>query len=177
MNSGEYLEKLLAEYSHTFDITRNYNLDGRDYPAYGNFYANNKKYVLTEDVKLWEANSYEHIVFAIEDKLTMDILDNYINLLEGVFEPLFVRRNKKYPERDHMYTYISALIICNKAVDKEIEKAIKKYRFEKSYLFSIRGWANARLMCVDLEKRTYISNISNRQGADLRKLHRRLLSD
>ena len=78
-------------------------------------------------------------------------------------EPVLVRHGEKYPEEDHMYTYLTFAILCDKTPAPEALKAVRKFRFDKGYKFSMRGHAEARLVVADMNGRT--SRPTRRSGA------------
>lgn len=52
-------------------------------------------------------------------------------------------------EKDHMYTYITGVFLCEQGVPKELKKDICRFRFFKNYRFGIRGYSEARLLVLD----------------------------
>lgn len=167
MNSNQFLESILNEYSSTFDIYREYEYNGKVFPAYAQFYSHNEKYVLVKEAKLWEANCFEHTLFINYDSIKEDDILEIQRLIKENMEPDMVRNGKKLPEKNHMYTYITVIMICEGEISAKAEKMIERYNFGKSYQFSIRGWSNAKLVCVDLKNQVFISN---REGRALKKL-------
>lgn len=167
MNSSQFLENILREYASTFDIYRDYEYKGVVYPAYAQFYSHNEKYVLVKEAKLWEANCFEHILFIEQENVTEENIHNIKKLIAENMESDMVRKGEKLPPRNHMYTYITVIILCEGEISSKAVKLIKGFKFGKSYQFSIRGWSNAKLVCVDLKNKRFISN---REGKTVKKL-------
>ncbi len=167
MNSTEFLEELLKEYSSTFDIYRDYEYNGEVYPAYAQFYSHNEKYVLVREAKLWEANCFEHTLFIKADKLDEKDVKDIQKLIKDNMEPDMVRKGERLPVKNHMYTYLTVVVLCEGEISSKAVKMIKRFSFGKSYQLTIRGWSNAKLVCVDLKNQMFISN---REGKALKKL-------
>ena len=150
MEAAAYLDTILLRYSGTFDISRPYELDGQSFDAYGYFCSRSEKYVLTRKANLWTVDAFEHILFRSADKLTPADIGEAARLISGPMQDAFVTKGRKYPEQDHMYSYLTAVLISREAVDIATATAAKLYRFEKGYLFNFRGFARGRLVVVDL---------------------------
>lgn len=170
MTAESYLETCLQYYQSTFDLERNYVYGGRSYDAYGRFYAHNEKYVLVREAQMWETNSFEHVFFRIVDELTTDMIDELRRMFSERAEPELVRRGEKYPPKNHMYSYLTCIFLCRRPPSREAQKALRSYRFSKTYLFSIRGWCEARIAAVSL---TESRICTNRQGRVLREVLKR----
>ena len=71
-------------------------------------------------------------------------------------EPELVRKGKKYPENDHMYSYVTVAFICERSPEDAVVQAVKDFRYEKNYLMTIRGHVEGHLILADLEgKKAY----------------------
>lgn len=163
METGRYLDRVLAKYAGSFDITRNYEIKGKIYSAYGYFFSLGEKYVLTRKAKLWGIRAYEYVLFQETDVLDDELLTQVTDALTGYIEPVLVRKNGKYPEKDHMYSYLSAVLICGRSPSEEMIRRIRGTRFDKGYLFSFRGHSELHLVVVDLEKETVYTNHAARK--------------
>ncbi len=163
METGQYLDRTLAKYAGTFDIYRNYSINGKKYPAYGYFFSDSEKYVLSKKANMWTIHEYEHILFIEVKEITKDLLDELYGVMESYMEPVLVRKNNKYPEKDHMSSFLTAAIICEKHPSPEIEKLIRKFRFDKGYLFSFRGHSEGHIICADMETESVITNYEARK--------------
>ena len=162
MESSAYLNIILAKYAGIFDIYKEYEADGRQYAAYGYFSSLGEKYVLVKKAKLWSVKAYEHVFFLEEDRCTPGLLEELMKSVTEYMEPVLVRNGEKYPEKDHMYTYLTFVLLCRQAPDAETEKAVRNFRFDKGYLFSLRGHSEARLAVVGLEDRKVYTNPAGR---------------
>ena len=158
METGQYLDRVLAKYAGSFDISTDYVLQGNVYSAYGYFFSMGEKYVLTHKARLWAIRAYEYVLFQETAVLTDSLLNRICDTLTGYIEETFVRKGEKYPEKDHMYSYLSAVIICSQSPSDELIRKIRKTRFDKGYLFSFRGHSELHLVVIDLEKEAVYTN-------------------
>ena len=174
MKTSEYLDRLLANYAGTFDIYPECELGGHRYSAFGQFYSQGDKYVLTKKAKLWTVKEHEYVLFVECGQVTEKLLDQVRDAMENVLEPDFVRRGEKYPEKDHMNSYLTAVFISEKAPTPQVRGLIRKFRFVRNYLFTMRGRAEGRLICVDLEQEGICANPASEA---LLPLYRKVFSD
>ncbi len=159
----EYFHELLKRYEANFDITENFSLGDNTYPAYAQFFSLGEKYVLKKEAKLWAIRAYEHVLFIKTDEVTENTLAGLKETIDKHMEPGLVRKGEKYPEKDHMCSYLTFVIISEKTPDKEIQKAIKKFSYDKGYLFGFRGHSQARIGCAFLDSESVISNYAGKE--------------
>ena len=174
MDQSAYLNTVLGKYGGTFDIEKDRVIDGRQYAAYAYFSSLGEKYVLVKKAKLWSVKAYEHTFFLMEDCLTPRLLGELMKSVTDYMEPTLVRKGEKYPEKDHMYTYLTFVILCRKTPDEAAKKAIKSFRFDKGYLFSMRGHSEARLVVADMETEQIFTNGA---GRSLAKMYRKAFAE
>lgn len=166
MTGNEMLEKLLDSYKNSYDIERSYQADGDLYDAYARFNVTSAKYVLVKKAELWRANCFEHVFFKVVDQLMIEELDRFRELIDTYIEPRLVREGKKYTDKDHMYSFITAVYICEDGLTEEAKAAVKKFSFMKNYLMGIRGYSQARVLVFDLQGKKVFGN---RMAKDLVK--------
>ena len=167
MTSESYLEELLLRYRANFDITKNFEMGSEVFPAYAFFSSFGERYVLKKEARLWAIKAYEHVFFRNVKEVSTDTLNKIKAFIEETAEPDLVRKNQKYPEKDHMCSYLTFVIISDKAPDEETQKAIKRFNYDKGYLFNFRGHSEARLIVASLDNN---SICTNRNGKELRKM-------
>ncbi len=149
-DADRFLDNLLAEYRNSFDITRDFEIGGVKAAAYGYFSAVSEKYVLSPKANLWSIHGYEHILFLQQDTVTDEDLHKAYDLMKDHMAPQLVCKGGKYPEKDHMYSYLTVAFLCTKTPDASVIRSIEQFRFEKNYLFTIRGYAQGHLVLMDL---------------------------
>ncbi|WP_022761189.1 hypothetical protein [Butyrivibrio sp. AD3002] len=162
-----YLKELLRRYEASFDITENFSLGDTDYAAYARFCSLSEKYVLKKEATLWSIKAFEHVLFIKEDALTEDTLNDIMSVITDYAEPELVRHGEKYPEKDHMCTYLTFVILTSKTPDKPLKKAIRKFRYDRGYLFNFRGHSEARLAVISMDDGEVSTNYSGRELKEL----------
>ncbi len=173
MENLGYFERILAEYEKTFDIYKDYHIQGEKFKAYGFFNSHSEKYLLVKEVQLWETKAFEHLFLSEKDIVTIEELNKILSLIPNYIEPQLIRKGEKYPEKNHMYSFITLVIFSKNIQDSILIEKIKKYKFEKNYLFSIRGYTQVRLLLVDTEKKTIFTN---KAGKKLEKLYKHFIN-
>lgn len=154
--SRSYLARILQSYEGSYDLTAPHTCAGITFAAYGHFYAHQEKYMLVREVKMWENNGYDHVFFLEVDMVTENTLADMDRIIRQYAEPELVRGGRKIPVENHMYSDITYVILSAGAIAAPFVKLIQNYRFGKNYLFTLRGWCDARVVAVDLsENRVY----------------------
>lgn len=158
--TGDYLlEKLLESFQNSYDVERTCDINGDICDAYASFQAASAKYVLVRKAELWRAECFEHVFFHVKrNTLEMQDLEHFQKQIEGYIEPMLVRGGKKWPGENHMYTYMTAIYICENGVKPEALKRIRAFRYVKNYMLTIRGYSEARILVFDLEERNIYGN-------------------
>lgn len=180
MTSGDYLDKILDRMTSTHNITRNFTADGMTFAAHALYESSSEKYVLSRKANLWKVSESEHVLFMTlpEDadsgadseadsgagpgaNSSADpeaLFEEAGRLISDYMEPVLSRGNEKYPPKDHMRTFLTAVLVLERSPGPELIRKVRRYRFDKSYLFSLRGFSQGRIIVVDLpSKKVYTS--------------------
>ncbi|MDE6389147.1 MAG: hypothetical protein K2L82_15225 [Lachnospiraceae bacterium] len=165
MKTADYLNQLLRKYSGTFDIYQPYVIHGKEYPAYGYFYSHVEKYVLVREANMWSSDSYEHILFIIAETVDQALIDEAYTVVKDYMEPVLVRKGKDFPAEGHMYSYLTISLIAEHALSKEMQKAVRHFKYEKGYKFNIRGFSQAHIVCATMEDEKVYTNYVGRKSA------------
>ena len=176
MQAEQFVEKLKNFYTSTFDLEPDHRLGGEVYDVYGHFNVDSSRYVLVKKAKLWEANSQEHLFIrnwkAEEGPLTPEKLQQLIRPLEEEAEPRYVRKGEKYPPKDHMYSFLTLIVVTDGAIEDETIRFAQKYKFGKTYLFHFRGYLETRLVLVSMKEHQVTTN---QMGKELKKTYQKLM--
>ena len=157
--TGDYLlDKLLDPFRHSYDVERTCDINGDIYDAYASYNATGSKYVLIRKAELWRAECFEHIFLRKKDRLTIEDIERFHDQVVTYIEPELVRGGKRWPGKDHMYTYMTAIYICEDGVSEEVKKKIKRYRYVKNYKLTIRGYSEVRILVFDLKNEEIFGN-------------------
>ena len=158
MTGENLLERLLNSFAGDYDLERNTTVGTIVYDAHAYLNVRNARYVLVKKAELWRADCYEHVYFRCVDAWEPGMLSELKEQIQTILEPDMVRKGEKYPPKDHMYTFITVIYIANKGVSRDCEKEIRSFRYHKDYLFSFRGYCQARVLVFDLENERILGN-------------------
>lgn len=158
--ADQYLDRLLARYSGTFDIYMPYIIGGITFPAYGYFYSHVEKFVLTRNTNMWSSDSYEHVLFMTKDTYTVEDVSKMKKLVLDYVEPQLVRGGEELPPPNHMYSYMSVILLSEKAPDKDVIKAVKRLSYDKGYQMNMRGYSQIQICLVSMEDEKVYHNFA-----------------
>lgn len=159
MNRQEAVERLCDVYAGSYDVNRCEESE-HSLAATMDFYATAEKYVLSRKAKLWQANSFEYVYLFDVPHLTKEIYEKCEKL---AYERGMARIQ---PDPNHMYTYITALFVCD-SCDEEARKALKKCRLYKSFKLSYWGWMDFHTGLVVLPEEKISTNASGHSAAQV----------
>ena len=158
MERTVYLDRLLAKFGSSFDIYIPYKIKGIEYPAYAYHYTHQEKYVLVKEANMWSADSYEYVLFVETEVIDEAVIEKAKDIIENYFEPELVRKGEKYPAKNHMYSYLTVVIIGDHYSDSKLASKVKRYHFDKGYQFSIRGYSAGRMVAVTMDDEKVTTN-------------------
>lgn len=123
-------------------------------------HVSNQKFFLFKENVIWEANCHEYVYIFETDLLSLDKYREYETYVANKETELIT------PNKNHMYTYLTAIVICDKAGD-DAKSALKKCNIRKDYKFSLHGW-------MEVHTALYESGsggiTTNRAARELKKL-------
>lgn len=160
LTAERYLNRLLVRYAGTFDLYTPYQLGGITFPAYGYFYSHIEKFVLTRGANMWSSDSYEHILFLPVEEVTKDTVAKMKQILLEEVEPKLVLKGESVPPPNHMYSYMSVILISNKKPSKDTVKAVKKLSYDKGYMMNMRGFSQAQICLISIEEEKVYHNFA-----------------
>lgn len=158
--SSKYLDRLLARYSGTFNIYVPYVISNITFPAYGYFYSHVEKFVLTRNTNMWSSDSYEHVLFMPKNKVSVDDIADMKKILIDYVEPQLVRKGEELPPPNHMYSYMSVILISEKLPDKDTIRAVKRLSYDKGYQMNMRGFSQIQICLVSMENEKIYHNFA-----------------
>ena len=160
LNAEKYLDRLLVRYAGTFDLYTPYTIGGITFPAYGFFYSHIEKFVLTRGANMWSSDSYEHILFLPLEEVTVDTVAKMKRILLEEVEPKLVLKGEDVPPPNHMYSYMSVVLLSDKKPSKDTIKAVKKLNYDKGYMMNMRGFSQAQICLVSIEDEKVYHNFA-----------------
>ena len=160
LTADNYLDRLLVRYAGTFDIYTPYRIGGSTFPAYGYFYSHVEKFVLTRGANMWSSDSYEHILFLPVEEATVDLVSQMRQILLDEVEPKLVLKGEDVPPPNHMYSYMSVILVSDKKPSKDTIKAVKRLSYDKGYMMNMRGFSQVQICLVSIEDEKVYHNFA-----------------
>lgn len=159
MTGEDLLETLLESFKASYDVEEACDINGDIYDAYASFNAASAKYVLVKSAELWRAECFEHVFFRIQkNELAKETVESFRRQITDYVEPQLVRHGERWPPKDHMYTYMTMIYICENGVSEEAKKTIRTFHYVKNYKLTIRGYSEARILVFDLKNRRLLGS-------------------
>lgn len=150
------LRQLLDAHRAYYDVTCGYRFAGRTFPGYAEFHSHGERYVLSKKAKLWEVDAHEYLFFDTAPVADGAYLEELIAFMTG---PVL---GKVEPKPDHMASYLSAVVIADRA-DVAAPALVRRARFRKNFRLGLRGWADLRLAVIDLQGYNVCTNGQGKQ--------------
>ncbi len=161
MTRDETVKKLIESYEGYFDIHLSPN-SPMGLAARCDFHIHNEKYVLVKSARLWEADCHEYVyIFSVEN-LTEEVFEKCRNYVISEGDKLIE------PKPGHMYTYLTAVFICDDFT-KGAAKLLKKSKRYKSYKLTLWGWSEFRTFAVRASDRKAFHNKAAKDSTRLLK--------
>ena len=117
--------------------------DGSTLQALGAYHSRQAQYVLVKKAELWAAEGHEYIYLHSLPRLTAGEVER---IVQQVLEDGMPRIR---PHKEHMYTYLTAQILCDQA-DPEALELLKKVKKRREFKLSLHGWMELRIAAVEL---------------------------
>ena len=157
----EFLEKFLSVYKQWYDVVLAAPEEA-PFSAYAEFHEHQSGYMLVRKAEMWSADRHEYVYIYSMPHLDVDTAKHCTekSTVQGL--------EKVDPVPGHMCSGIVSIFICDSA-DPEAVQLLKKYRWRKSFQFSLRGWAEAHTALVLTGDSTVVSNAAGRNTAKLLK--------
>ena len=170
MNKELVLDRLMAAHEAWFTLQRDFEYAGRRFAGYGEFHSHGSQYVLVKRAKLWEVDAHELLFFDTVEHLDSKAFDDLVFFMTHEAVGLVDAK------ANHMSTNLSLIVIAD-SVDDDAWRKVRKTRFRKNFKLGLHGWADLRLVVVDLSReggakagrKTAGAVTSNAAASDLRK--------
>lgn len=159
METEQKLEKLLKAYECYFDISKEVKAGDIDFPARAEFHSRSEKYILVKSATIWALEMNEYVYFNVAETLDEAAIDH---LMQAAISDGLTRI---HPHKEHMYSYVTLVLLCEGPVDADVMKSVKRKHFYKSFWLSLHGWMEFRIAVMDLSND---SITTNRAGKDVR---------
>ena len=146
------LDKILRSYEVYYDIEKCEN-ESLPLVAKCEFHVHNEKYVLSQKAQLWATDANEYVYIFKVDNLDANLFNK---CKDYAYENGMKLIN---PKSGHMYSYITTIFICD-TCDENCEKLMKKTKISKNFKFSLHGWMDFHISCININANKIYGNKS-----------------
>ncbi len=135
------LETLKRAYTAYYDVEE--IDDGTALKARCDYHIRDSQYVLVKKAELWAAESHEYLYLWDAGELSAGGVEEIFSRTLADGEP------RVRPHAQHMYTYLTAVALCDSARPDALAR-LKKLKKRREFKLSLHGWMEFRIAAVDL---------------------------
>jgi|SRR6056297_715493 len=147
MDKGIYYEKMLDKLKYNFDINKNETIGKWKFDIAAKSHIRNEKYIGFKSAVIYAFENDEYIYGKHFQNICQEDVKRLIELLKSTIN------STVDPNEEHMSTTFTALITVDEPVDEETKDFIKKFKYQKSFLFGLKGWVVVRVVLVELSSK------------------------
>ena len=148
------LDKILRSYEIYYDVEK-FQDQSLPLVAKCEFHVHNEKFVLSQKAQLWSTDANEYVYIFKINNLNEEL---FLKCKDFAYEDGMKLIN---PKSCHMYSYITTIFICD-TCDENCEKLMKKTKISKNFKFSLHGWMDFHISCINISKNKIYGNSSGK---------------
>ena len=152
MDIASYFGNLFERYSIYYNTSKDVVILNENVDIMAEFKdVHGRTFLSSKDViDSYEINEICYVKRA--EKVDILSLSNYTDFLKKAVD-VYVQ-----PKRGHMCTYITGVLVTENHLEDDLISSIKKFKYSKSFFFSLHGWCEIRLLVINPEKEQIITN-------------------
>ena len=154
LSREDVLKRILRVYVSSYDSTKR-EVEGDPLVVTADFHEHQSGFILIRKAEMWSADRHEYAFIYSVPKLTKELFEECVQRTRELGEP------KIDHSFGHMCTNLVSIFLSDEA-DEEAVKALRKYRFRKSFRFTINGWTEAHTALVSVNDGVLASNNAGR---------------
>lgn len=159
MDKNIFIDRLAKSFEAGFDLSFEEKFGCFNYDFIARFNVRNSKYVLLKKAEVYSFKNYEYVLCKSFDRLTIETLERMKEeLKENIYKLVEI-------DKEHMSSTITILFIGDYALNNDVEKKIKKFKFYKSFALGFKGWTNTKLIYIDRNTGETVSNKIGKSSA------------
>lgn len=162
MELSTYIDLIQDRLTAYFDIYRPFEYHEKSFDLYAKSDMRNERYFASKKIKVYAIENKEHVFIQFIKTPSLKVVDDFWETMVKAAEEL------PEPHDEHMSTIINGVLVTPNGVDAEIQRTVEKMKYEKSFLFGLKGWVYIRLAVVDLAAETLVHN---KRGKEVRELY------
>ncbi len=152
MNFETYKSKIVQGLSNNFDIQENHEYENVIFDIFAGFNVRNERYIVTKKATIYAFENNEFIFLKKSESFNEDFLEQFIKTLKKSIEDLID------PHNEHMSTTITGVIVVDKIEENDSVKKIKRFNYQKGFMFGFKGWADIRIVLVGLKDNKVVTS-------------------
>ena len=151
--SNVYMHKLVEKFESKFNIEYNRKLGDFTFDFAGEFNQRSAKYMLIKEAEIYAFKNNEHVFYKnIDYKFNVDNINNVKFILNKNLDEILNM------DEEHMASVITFIFSNSQSPDLDVQNAIKKFKFYKSFYFGFKGWVNVKLIFINSNTNDVITN-------------------
>lgn len=140
-----YKAKIKERLSRYFDLKEDYVYKDQEFDLFAVSNMRNEKYMASKKLTIYAFENDEYCFMKHTKDLDREKLEGIINNLKNSVQD-FIN-----PHHEHMSSTITGVLVVDENIEPEVIKEIKKFHYQKSFAFGLKGWADVRLLLIDLK--------------------------
>ncbi|MFD3158505.1 hypothetical protein ACFIJ5_16890 [Haloimpatiens sp. FM7330] len=163
MNNTEYMNKFSEKLKSYFDIEYDKKIFDRKFNMFAKFNQRTSRYLILKKAEFYAFQNNEYIFYEnIYENIDRSHILHIKNFLDENVEKI-ININK-----EHMCSILTFILCGNIDLDDDTKKAIKRFKYYKSFAFGFKGWVNVKLIFINPETNDIYTNKFGR--GDVKKL-------
>lgn len=144
MRFEAYKEKIKDRLNRYFDVKEKYIYSNTEFDLFAASNIRNERYLASKKLTIYAFENDEYCFMKylkdVDDNSLQEIIETLKNSIEDYVNPHY----------EHMSSTITGILVVNELKDAEVIDKVRKFHYQKSFLFGLKGWADIRLVLVDL---------------------------
>lgn len=143
MNITSYVNLMKKRLSAQYDLYENHMLLDLSIDLYGHYYNRSEKYFATKSATIYAYECNEHTFIKTFESVSVETIISFSEKIKEQI-PEYICLNQ-----DHMSTRFNGILVTKNPIDDNTETFVKRFHFQKSFLFGLKGWADLCLIVVN----------------------------
>lgn len=157
MLRSEYFENIEKKYARYFDIKEGELIHNQKIDIFARFNEVNSRTVITKNDVVDSYETNEYCFLKGYESIKLGDITNFCEFLIKACEEFVV------PHRNHMSSFITGVMVCDKKIPNELKTYAKRFKFKKAYKMFLFGWSEVRLIIVELESGDITTNSAGKR--------------
>ena len=150
MDFNQYKNQIIDSLKYNFDISEGCNYGGVLFDTVAKSHIRNEKYVASKKAVIYAFENDEQCLIKELNNTNKNQIDHIIEVTkDNIIDNIQL-------SEDHMSTTITLILVSEKSIDEQIVKHIKRFKYQKSFMFGLKGWITFRAVLIDLENERVI---------------------